>query len=68
MTRRACLIKALAKNLGEPNLRKTDEHSGDEPLEGGLKSSEHEPTPPKNTSLSEIDISPHLSDDQAKDL
>ena len=69
MQKRALLIKSLAKNLGDTGKSEENPHiPGDEPLEGGLKSSEHEPTPPKNTSLSEIDISPHLSDDQAKDL
>jgi hypothetical protein len=69
MDRRSCLIKALAKNLGsktdplDPNI--TD---GDEPLEGGPKTAEPAPVPQKNTSLSEIDISPDLTPNQAKGL
>src|SRR6202000_1841035 len=42
--------------------------TGDEPLEGGPKTSEPAPLPQKNSSLSEIDISPHLTTEQSNAL
>jgi hypothetical protein len=71
--RRTCLIRSLAKNLGKKQKSTTDSQSSepipqDEPLEGGPKTSEPAPPPKKNSSLSEIDISPHLTPDQAREL
>jgi hypothetical protein len=63
----AYLIKALAKTLEKKEVS-TDLPSGDEPLEGGPKTAEPASPPQKNVSLSEIDVSPHLSDSQKKAL
>ena len=65
--KRACLIQSFAKNLGSKGIP-SELHSGDPPLEGGPKTAEPAPAPGKNVSLSEIDISPHLSDHQVKSL
>jgi hypothetical protein len=67
LRQRAYLIKALAKTLEKKEVG-TDLPSGDEPLEGGPKTAEPAPSPQKNVSLSEIDVSPHLSDSQKKAL
>jgi hypothetical protein len=64
---RSCLIKALAKSL-ENQGSLPENSTSDEPLEGGPKTAEPAPSPQKNVSLSEIDISPHLSESQFKAL
>ena len=40
----------------------------EQPLEGGPKTSEPPPAPQKNTSLSEIDISSHLNQEQSSQM
>jgi hypothetical protein len=68
LEKRAHLIKTVAKILKEEPVPATDQTEGDEPLEGGPKTSEPAPPPKKNSSLSEIDISPHLTQNQAQAL
>ena len=69
INRRTHLIKSLVKTLGnKSNDSLSDESGTDEPLKGGPKTSEPAPPPQKNTSLSEIDISPHLTMDQSSSL
>ena len=66
--KQACLIQSLVKSLGKTEAVSEDTLGPSEPLEGGPKTAEPAPPPKKNVSLSEIDISPHLSPEQAEDL
>jgi hypothetical protein len=67
LIKRANLIQAFAKNLRKEK-NESLQFPGDEPLEGGPKTSEPAPTPQKNVSLDEIDISPKLTTSQSKAL
>jgi hypothetical protein len=66
MDKRVCLIKAFAKTLGKE--KSSEDHPGEDPLDGGPKTAEPAPAPQKNVSLSEIDISPDLTTVQVNAL
>jgi hypothetical protein len=68
LSQRACLIKAMVDSMKELKTDPDDLKTGDEPLEGGPKTAEPAPPPKKNTSLSEIDISPQLTAEQSEAL
>src|ERR1700743_3693259 len=69
ITHRSYLIRSLAKKLGNKSQDMSPEELKNSiPLEGGPKTSEPAPAPQKNVSLSEIDVSPHLTLEQSTKL
>ena len=68
MQKHALFIQTLVKSLGKSEPDQEDLLGKGQPLDGGPKTAEPPPAPQKNTSLSEIDISSHLNQDQADQM
>jgi hypothetical protein len=68
LQKQACFIQSLVKSLGKQEPDSKDLLGKSEPVEGGPKTAEPAPSPKKNSSLSEIDISPNLSPKQVEEM